>query len=373
MQNDDNECFKWSIVLALNPVKDNPQRITKELQKQAERYEWSKVPSPTPYGDRSVNKFEKKNRISINVYGLRWEYNRERERMELLIFPLRLAEIDADGLKEVNLFYVTKEIKGFKIVAHYCVITSLSKLLSSTVWKDNNGKAYICCNIFKFQKDLDQHIPCMSSTFDRYPEPETILRFKNLKNVTKVPLTFIFDFESFLEPINEEELGSTNTSYSGTYTFCICISIVPDYQPEPIVRVKTKPDENMVKECLDTITSWVHKIHKKFENPRELNMTAKEKYIYEESNNCWICKKKFYKKAPWKEWKVREHDHFTGKFRGAPHNICNLRIQNRKVIPVIAHDLCKYGLKLFIRDLMKYTDSDPNVIAKSSEEFITVQ
>ena len=41
MQNDDNECFKWSVVHALNPVKDNPQRITKELRKQAEKYDWS--------------------------------------------------------------------------------------------------------------------------------------------------------------------------------------------------------------------------------------------------------------------------------------------------------------------------------------------
>ena len=60
-----------------------------------------------------------------------------------------------------------------------------------------------------------------------------------------------------------------------------------------------------------------------------------------------------------------------GKFREAAH-ICNLRIQNRKVIPVIAHNLSEYDLKLFIQDLMKYTNGDPNVIAKSSEEFITV-
>ena len=92
MQNYDNECFKWAIVRALNPVKDNPQRITKELQKLAEQYDWSKIPFPTPYGDRSVNKFEKKNNISINVYGFRWEYNREKEEMELLIFPWRVME-----------------------------------------------------------------------------------------------------------------------------------------------------------------------------------------------------------------------------------------------------------------------------------------
>ena len=80
-----------------------------------------------------------------------------------------------------------------------------------------------------------------------------------------------------------------------------------------------------MKEFLDTVSSWVHKIHKKFEKPRALKMTAEEEYIYEES---------------WKDWKVRDHDHFTGEFREAAHNICNLRIQDRKFIPVIAHNLC---------------------------------
>ena len=84
-----------------------------------------------------------------------------------------------------------------------------------------------------------------------------------------------------------------------------CISRVSDYQPEPIVRVKTKPDENMVKEFLDTITSWVHGIHERFNNPKTLTMSAKELYDYEESNNCWICGKEFYLGAPWKDWKVR--------------------------------------------------------------------
>ena len=81
---------------------------------------------------------------------------------------------------------------------------------------------------------------------------------------------------------------------------------MPDYQPDPIVRVKTKRDENMVKGFLDTIYSFVHKIHKKFNTSKALKMTGKEKYIYEESNNCLICGKEFHKKAPWKEWKVRD-------------------------------------------------------------------
>ena len=45
MQNNDNECFKWSIVCVLNPVKDWSN-------------DWSKIPFPTPYDDNSVKKFD---------------------------------------------------------------------------------------------------------------------------------------------------------------------------------------------------------------------------------------------------------------------------------------------------------------------------
>ena len=34
MQNHDQQCFKWAVTRALNPVDKNPQRITKGLRKQ---------------------------------------------------------------------------------------------------------------------------------------------------------------------------------------------------------------------------------------------------------------------------------------------------------------------------------------------------
>ena len=129
----------------------------------------------------------------------------------------------------------------------------------------------------------------------------------------------------------------------------------------------------MVIEFLDAVKKWTHEIYERFRDKKPLALTSEEEYLYQEATKCWICGKSFqYEKEAWKEWKVRDHDHFTGEFRGAAHNKCNLRIQDRLVIPVIAHNLSKYDLKLFIRDLMKYTDGKPNAIAKSSEEFIAV-
>ena len=274
--------------------------------------------------------------------------------------------------KEIDLFFVTleRDLKGgkraFESVHHYCVIRSRSRLMSKKVFGKSKVPLFscrTCCANFKFQEDLDKHVPCNSTTLDRYPEPGTILRFTNLKNTTKVPFTFVFHFESFLKPINESEgTAIEHIQEHVPSAFALhCISRVPEYQPEPIVRVKTKPEENMVTKFLDKLKEWVHEIYRRFKEKKPLSLTAKEEYSFQEQRECWICGKPFRYNGPWKEWKVRNHDHFTWEFRGAAHNKCNLRIQSRMIIPVIAHNLSKYDLKLIIHDLMKYTDGKPHV------------
>ena len=50
-------------------------------------------------------------------------------------------------------------------------------------------------------------------------------------------------------------------------------------------------------------------------------LTIKEEIHHNKQKICYICKKEFDKK----NYKVRDHCHYTGKYRGAAHNICNLR------------------------------------------------
>ena len=56
-------------------------------------------------------------------------------------------------------------------------------------------------------------------------------------------------------------------------------------------------------------------------------LTKEEKDNYNKENICYICKKEF------NNDKVRDHCHFTGKYRGAAHNMCNLRYKIPKNIP----------------------------------------
>jgi len=65
---EDNQCFKWSIVRALNLVKIYPERITKELEEQAKTLNFDGIALPVSW--KGIDKFEKQNpKISVNVLG----------------------------------------------------------------------------------------------------------------------------------------------------------------------------------------------------------------------------------------------------------------------------------------------------------------
>ena len=72
-------------------------------------------------------------------------------------------------------------------------------------------------------------------------------------------------------------------------------------------------------------------------------LTNKEIKSYEKQKVCYIFEKKFCNDKNKKSeydlcHKVRVHCHYTGKFRGAGHNICNLKYKIPKNIPIVFHN-----------------------------------
>ena len=53
---------------------------------------------------------------------------------------------------------------------------------------------------------------------------------------------------------------------------------------------------------------------------RRKSLTTEEKIHYNKQKICYICKKEFNINYE-KNYKVRDHCHYTGKYRGATHNI----------------------------------------------------
>ena len=73
---------------------------------------------------------------------------------------------------------------------------------------------------------------------------------------------------------------------------------------------------------------------------------------------CYICQKEFcYDKNEKKKFKlyrnVRDHCHYTGKFRGAAHNFCNLNYKLPLEILVNIHNGTVYDYHFIIKGLVE--------------------
>ena len=65
--------------------------------------------------------------------------------------------------------------------------------------------------------------------------------------------------------------------------------------------------------------------------------------MHDEANACHICKERFSTDVnDEKCHKVRDHCHYTEKYRGAAHDICNLRYKTPKETPVMSHNGSTY-------------------------------
>ena len=82
-----------------------------------------------------------------------------------------------------------------------------------------------------------------------------------------------------------------------------------------------------------------------------LPLTKKTLRLHQDTPECYICGKRFLKTfANDKNYrKVRNHCHFTGKYRA--HNICNLRFNVPNEIPVVFHDASGYDYQVIIKEL----------------------
>ena len=97
-------------------------------------------------------------------------------------------------------------------------------------------------------------------------------------------------------------------------------------------------------------------------------LTPKEIDRYKRSERCHICFKPFKGDNP----KVRDHCHYTGRYRGPAHMKRNLQYKVPSYIPIVFYNLSGYDTHLFIKELAASTDgASMGVIAKNKEDYIS--
>ena len=112
-----------------------------------------------------------------------------------------------------------------------------------------------------------------------------------------------------------------------------------------------------------------------FEEKKMIPLTDEETKSYKEQEVCHICEKEFcYDKNEVNEFKqyhkVKDHCHYTRKFRGAAHSICSLKYQVSKKIPVVIYN-AGYGYHFVIEQLAEEFKGQFECIGKNVENYIT--
>ena len=357
MKNNDDQCFKWSVVRALNPVDIHPERITKELKDQSERLDWSGLKFPVDL--KQIRIFEKLNpQISINVFGFEGD-----------VYPLRLSKSESE--QTINLLLISDEEKQ-----HYCLIKRLSRLLSSQMSKHGHTNSFClnCLNHFPNEEKLKIHEEyCLKNQAIRIEMPEegSFISFIHHNRSIKVPFVVYADFEAFTEeiPISEQnEKFSFTQKYQKHKPSGFCYKIVcfdERYNQKPVLFRARSEDEDVSAIFVEMLERDIKRIQEKFDFSKKMIFSLKDKDDFEKARVCWICQKEF-----GSEKKVRDHCHFTGKYRGATHAKCNLQFKQPKFTPVIFHNLSGYDAHLFVKNLGK-SEGNIKCIPNNEEKYIS--
>ena len=69
--------------------------------------------------------------------------------------------------------------------------------------------------------------------------------------------------------------------------------------------------------------------------------------------------------------KVKDHCHFTGKYRGAAHNKCNMNYKITKNIPIVFHNLSLFDGHLIIKELANEFHGEFECLGENTEKYIS--
>ena len=370
VKNDDQKCLMWSLHSARHPVKKNAQRVNKYFGF-AKELNFTGIEFPTPLNQ--IPNVEHQNNLSINVFG----YSESAG-----IHPLYLTK---DHTRDpINLLLITKVEDG-KILSHYCWIKDFNRLCFDQ--NKHHGKTFFCTRCITphcSERTLKEHqiycrgvdTPPCHAVFPEKSEDGTnpTIKFKNIQHMMKAPYVVYADTESIIKPTTSPNTDS-NTVHTSTHIPC-SFSYVVVRSDGKVISEKLYRGEDCMDVFFQQLEDELEEIRKDLKNARPLEMTKEEQEAHNNTGKCWICDLPFrsYKDGDCHGlWKVKDHCHITGEYRGAAHSKCNqqLRIDPfRTPIPVFFHNLKNYDSHHLISAIGRTEEKTTAVTDKNGQAII---
>ena len=303
-------------------------KIRKENQKIKpfiDQYNWKDIEFPPTSKD--WRKFELNNKVALNI----------------LYVPHNTKRIQVADRSRYNLTY-EEQIVLLMITDgekwHYLTVKNLSGILRGITSTHYGG--FHCSNCFRSYRTkskLELHIKICENHDHCHVEMPTknnnIIKHNHGEKSMKVPFVIYVDLECLVKKMstctnnrNESTTTKINKHIPSGYSIFTSCSF-----DESKNKLNYYRDNDCMKKFCEDLRIHATKIIN-YEKKKIIPLTAEEKINYNDQQICYICKKEF-DKSDKKHHKVRNHCHYMGKYRGAAHNVCNLRYKVPKEISVV--------------------------------------
>ena len=208
------------------------------------------------------------------------------------------------------------------------------------------------------------------------PEEGTKLKYNPGVKSMKASFIICADTECLLEKVDtcSNDPSKSSTEKKNKHEMCGYSLFINCSFDEK----NNKLDYYRGKDCLKKFCQDLRKQAKSlidFEEKEMIELTPEEEYKHYTEKYCFICKKSFSKddkgNKDYKEKnydKVRDHCHYTGKYRGAAHKICNLMYNTQSEIPVAFHNGSNYDYHFIIKGLAKEFEGNFDCLGENKEK-----
>ena len=149
-----------------------------------------------------------------------------------------------------------------------------------------------------------------------------ILKFKNYQYKEKVPFVVYADIECLLEPVVDSHM---NTSIHQKHVpTSVAYNVLCSFD-NSLSKIKLYRDKDCIEWFINELKCLAEKVNEYLKNivPME-PLTNQQKQEFKFAKICHICENPF----KIDDIKHRDHCHFTGKYRGAAHQVCNINYKN---------------------------------------------
>ena len=360
VKNRDDHCLRWALraALANPPPPHHPERPRWYTAEDVMNFEGIEAPTPIS----QVPKVERYNNLAINVFG--WDK---------FITVHRLSN-QPQEIPRINLLLIEKAGKF-----HYTWIKNLNRLLyDQSKHQERKHFCERCLHGYSREDLLEVHKPeCrgIGQTAVRVTMPtegKNTLGFQNYHKRLPAPYIIYADFEALTTKIVGPELDPTksntrNTQLHEACSYCYVLVRCDGHTETPVEYRGPNATEHFLKALLEEEI----RIKSVLANPQPMQMTPEDCQAHDVASTCHVCDQPLMVDGELDS--VRDHCHITGKYRGAAHNACNLKLRlNPKItpIPVVFHNLRGYDSHLLMQAIGK-VEGQVSCIPNNTEKYIS--